>query len=172
MGKYLLMIALVLAYSTASSAADEGESYGGIQYAAASFDPDDGEELEPTALIFRAGKYLTENFAVEGRIARGIDDDSDNSGAFDSEVEVENIGGVYGVFRSGEISGASFYGVLGYSKVDVEISALGVTDDTDERGFSYGVGVNVGGFSLEYMSYIESHDFDFSAVGLGFVIEF
>ena len=70
------------------------------------------------------------------------------------------------------ISDASFYGVIGFSQGEIEGSAFGITVSEDESGLSYGFGVNIKSFNIEYMSYLDEDDFDATAISLGYVTQF
>ena len=94
-----LVITLMFFYSSSSNAASEGDVYGGLQYAL--FNIDDGsDEVEPTALVARIGRFLNENVAIEGRIGFGLEDDTLDAGPFDIDVDVDSLLGIYGVFHA------------------------------------------------------------------------
>jgi outer membrane immunogenic protein len=172
MKKVILGVAITFLFSTTVFAAREGESYFGIQYAMVTYDEDGVDDVEPAALVGKFGKFMTDNVAIEGRIGFGIQDDSVDLGPFEVEVDVETIFGVYAVMQSSGSDSASFYGVLGLTRVELEASAFGVSVSDDDSGLSYGVGVNIGAFNLEYMSYIDDDDYDLTAVSLGYVAKF
>jgi hypothetical protein len=95
-------------------------------------------------------------------------------GPFDVEVEIEvnYLVGIYGVLHSDTEAKATFYGLIGVTQGELEASAFGESFDEDDTGLSYGVGVNIGYFNLEYMSYLDEDDYSVTAISAGFVTEF
>ena len=172
MKSILLVVVLVFSYSSVSIAASEGDTYGGLQYALVTYDEDGIDEVEPTALVGRFGKFVSENVAIEGRLGFGLSDDSVDVGPFDVDVEVEYLFGFYGVFHTNSNSDTSVYGVLGFTQGELEGSAMGITVSEDDSGLSYGFGINIKSFTIEYMSYIDEDDYDVTAISLGFATEF
>ena len=171
MKQILLIIAFVFVYSSHAPAANEEKRYVGFQYSLITYD-EDGDEAEPTALIARYGHFLNNWFAIEGRIGFGLEDDTLEVGSLDIDVEVENLFGVYGVFQTGNISIVSLYAIIGYTQIDLEGSANGISADENANGLSYGLGVNIGPLSIEYMDYIEDDYYDVSAISLGYIYRF
>ena len=171
MKQILLFIALISVYSPHAPAANVEQRYVGLQYSLVTYD-EDQDEAEPTALVVRYGQFLNDWFAIEGRIGFGLEDDTMEVGSLDIDVEVENIIGVYGVFQTGSISVVSLYAIVGYTQIDLEGSANGIEVDENASGLSYGLGVNIGSFSIEYMDYIEDHYYDVTAISLGYIYRF
>ena len=168
----LLVITLAFFYSSPSIAASKGESYGGLQYALVTYDEDGFDEVEPTALVGRYGHFVSDYVAIEGRIGFGLQDDTVDAGAFDIDIEVDSLYGVYGVFHTSSSSDTNFYGVLGFTRGELEGSAFGLTVSEDDSGLSYGFGVNIKWFNIEYMHYLDDDDWDATAISLGFTTEF
>ena len=153
-------------------AAQEGSKYAGLQYALVTYEEDGFDDVEPTALVGRIGQFTSDNFAIEGRLGFGLQDDTIDVGPFDLDLEVNSLFGVYGVLQSSPSNGISVYGILGFSRVELEATALGVSVSDDDTGLSYGFGLNLKGFNVEYMSYLDEDDYQISALSLGFVAEF
>ncbi len=172
MKNILLVIALVFSYSSISFAASEGDTYGGLQYALVTYDEDGFDEAEPTALVGRYGQFVNDSVSIEGRIGFGLSDDSVDVGAFDIDIEVNHLFGIYGVFHANSNSDTSVYGVLGFTQGELEGSAMGISVSEDDSGLSYGFGVNIKSFNIEYMSYIDEDDYDVTAISLGFATQF
>jgi len=167
----LLIIAFISVYSSHAPAADEEQRYVGFQYSLVTYD-EDGDEAEPTAFVARYGHFLSDWFAIEGRIGLGLEDDSLEVGSLDIDVEVEHIIGVYGVVQTGSIGIVSLYGIIGYTQIELEGSAHGISVDEKANGLSYGLGVNIGSLSIEYMDYIEDDYYDVTAISLGYIFRF
>ena len=185
-----LATALVLSSAMLSSpalSAAQGDRYFGLQYSSITFELF-GEDWEPTALIGRYGKYIDDNFAIEGRLGIGVDSDTlsiNNDpivGNASVEIEMDTLIGIYGVGSHDINKNSSIYALIGITNgeatINVKSSTLGSASDSDsETDLSYGVGANIGisdtaGINLEYISYISKTDFDVTAVNFGFVFKF
>ena len=103
-------------------AATEGENYFGLQYGYGNYDEDGiSETYEPTMLIGRFGRFLTPNFAIEGRLGTGLDDDTHNLPDFgnrDATLEIDSMFGIYGTAHLDIAKSSSIYGVLGVSRIE------------------------------------------------------
>lgn len=159
-----------------------GDAYGGIQYALGSYNEDGFEEVNPTALVGRFGKYVQNNFAIEGRIGIGLQDDSVNVfvpgfGNLDVSLDIDTLIGIYGVGHVNLNESSSVYALLGFTRGEATASGGGISISGDDSGLSYGVGANIGtgnnvSFNIEYTQYLNKSDFDLSAIGLGIVFGF
>ena len=168
---------IVFLMGSPAYAAGQGSSYVGAQYALVTYDEEGFDDVEPTALVGRLGHFVNDNVAIEGRIGLGLQDDEVEVdlgflGTVDVEVEVENLFGIYAAIHSSSSSDTSFYGIFGFTQGELEASALGIDVSEDESGFSYGFGLNINKFNIEYMSYLDEDDFEVTAISLGFVNEF
>ena len=164
MKKILLVITFAFFYSSISLAASEGDTYGGLQYGLVTYSEDGFPDAEPTALVGRYGKFVKDNVAVEGRFGIGLQDDT----VLGIDVEVDTFFGVYGVFHVSSNSDTSLYGVLGFTKGEVTASVPGFSFSQDDSGLSYGFGVDINSFNIEYMLYLDETDYDVSAISFGF----
>ena len=160
----MLVITLALFYSSISFAASEGDSYGGFQYGLVTYSENGFPDAEPTALVGRYGTFVNDNVAVEGRFGFGLQDDT----VFGIDVEVDTFFGIYGVFHASSNSDTSFYGVLGFTKGELTFSVPGFSISEDDSGLSYGFGVDINSFNIEYMLYMDETDFDVSAISFGY----
>lgn len=134
MKKIILLLAIIAFQGSPALAGGKGTSYGGLQYPIVTYDEEGFDEAEPTALVGKFGQFMTENIALEGRIGFGLQDDEVDVGSFDIDVEVDSLLGIYGVFHSSSESESSFYGVIGYTRGELEGSAFGITISEDESG--------------------------------------
>ena len=185
-----LATALVLSATMLSSpalSAAEGDQYFGLQYSSTTFEFA-GEDWEPKVLIARYGKFIDDNFAIEGRLGIGIDSDTLSItndpivGNASVEIDIDTLIGIYGVGSHNFNENSSIYALIGITNGEATFSAkssiLGNASFSEtETDLSYGVGANIGisntvGINLEYISYISKTDFDVTAVNLGFVIKF
>ena len=162
-------------YGPSALAGTDGDFYTGIQYSTTKYEDDDLPEFETGAGIFRFGKFYEDYLAFEGRAGVGLEDDSKFIISTDVEFEVDSLYGVYVIAQPDLNDWLSFYGIAGFSVVDVSLAnadALGLSTSADESGLSYGVGVDLGKserikINIEYMIYLSEDDFEFEAVSLG-----
>jgi len=172
MEKILLVVTLAFLYSPISLAASEGNSYGGFQYALVTYEEDGFDDIEPTALVGRYGQFVSDNVAIEGRLGIGLQDDSIDVLGVDVDLEIDHLLGVYGVFHATSNSDTSVYGVLGFTQGELSVDVLGETFTDDDSGLSYGFGVNIQSFNIEYMMYLDEDDYEVSAISLGYIANF
>lgn len=147
--------------------------YAGAQYAFSEFDISDGGfeggdfaiRLEPTLdidlAVIRAGYYIYDRVAIEGRAGVGLSSEtaskssSEDDLTMDLEVEINTLLGMYLVGDVFQWKRASVYVVGGATHIDgelernVEGEVAGqpfvdkVTIDFDHLSLSYGAGVNL-----------------------------
>lgn len=178
MKKIFLRVTLALAISVTSMttvADNTDKSYARVQYAAASYDVDNLGEANPTVLVGGFGKYFGSIFALEGRLGLGLEDDTI---ATNRSVVIDNLLGIYGVghFNLGETS--SLYGLIGYTRATVTNSVAGFqAASIYDSGLSLGAGADIGisknvALNVEYIQYLDSSTYNFSAISLGAVFSF
>jgi len=162
------VLAVALFSVTPLHAEVKDSNYWGAQYALVTYDESGFDDVEPTALVLRIGRFMTDNISIEGRLGFGLQEDDIDFGPFNIEVEVDKLYGIYGVFQTSGSNDTNVYGVLGFTKGELEASFLGETIEGDDSGLSYGIGANFHGFNIEYMSYLDEDDFDVTAISLGY----
>ena len=181
-----LVVSGTVIFAPVLSAA-EGDQYFGLQYSSATFEFA-GEDWEPTVLMARYGKFIGDNFAIEGRLGIGIDSDTlsitndPDVGNASVEIDIDTLIGIYGVGSHDINKNSSIYALIGITNGEATFSAkssiLGNASFSEtETDLSYGIGANIGisntaGINLEYISYISKTDFDVTAVNFGFVFKF
>ncbi|XKF16790.1 porin family protein [Halomonas sp. BLK-85] len=168
--KYLIGALAFSLMSTPVSAIDAGDKYVGGQLSRTDLDRDisGASDINPSAFIGRLGFFGFDNFAIEGRLGTGISDDTVQGVDF----EIDSIVGVYGVGHLPLGNIASAYAVVGYSRAELTASTSGLSVDDNDSDFSYGAGFQVKitptlSGHVEYMSYLDKSNYDFTAVGLG-----
>ena len=165
--KYLISAVAATLISTPVFATEAGEGYVGGQFSRVTYESF-GTDVNPSAVIGRVGYFLVDNFAVEGRLGFGIDDDSE----LGVDFEVDSIAGLYGVGHLPLGDVASVYAVAGFSRGEATISGTGFSESDDDTDFSYGVGLQAKftptlSGHVEYMSYLDKSDYEITAIGLG-----
>ena len=158
-------------------AAQASNTYGGIQYAMGSYNQDNFGEVNPTALIARFGSYVNNNVSIEGRLGIGLQDDSVNFLGTNISIELDALLGVYGAAHASINQNSDVYALIGFSRAEATVSALGYSASSDDTGLSFGVGANLGvgnnvSLNIEYVQYLNKSDFDFSALAFGAVFGF
>ena len=160
-------------------AGTEGENYFGLQYGYANYDESGvSKTYKPTAFVARFGRFLTPNFAIEGRLGTGLDDDTHNLSEFgdrDVTLEIDSIFGLYGTGHFNITETSSIYGVLGvgWVKSSANMPDLRRLESTEKNSsVSYGIGADIGigsrwALNIEYMQYLDKDDFDVGMASVG-----
>ena len=168
----------------AGIAGTEGENYFGLQYGYGDYDEDGiSETFDSTLLSGRFGRFLTPNFAIEGRLGIGLEDDTHNLPEFgdrDVTLEIETLFGIYGTGHINVTESSSIYGVLGVSQVKGTTSLpgfRGLESTEHNSSVSYGIGADIGigsnwALNIEYIQYLDKDDFDFGVASVGATIGF
>lgn len=167
-----LPVFLFLASPGISLAANTGDSYAGIQYAAVTYSEDGFADVNPAAVVGKYGYYFNDFIAVEGRLGFGISDDSINISGIPVTLKIDSLVGMYAIASLPLSNAASVYGLLGFTRAELTASALGLSVGGSETDFSYGAGAefsfgNNTSASIEYMSYLTESDFDVNAISIG-----
>ncbi len=162
------IILILLAVLATPLHAAQGDTYGVVQFAMADVDTDLGD-ADPTALVGRFGKFMTDNVSVEGRFGIGLSDDETEFLGIDVDIDIETVFGVYLLGHASPSGGNSFYGLIGITRGEIEASALGESDSDSETDLSFGLGVNIGRFNIEFVNYIDEDDVEATAISLGYI---
>ena len=168
MKKIGFVITLFIAFSTSVFANQANTQYFGVDYLFGYYDEAGFSTAEPNALRFKIGHYFTDNVAVEAQYAMGVADDTV------SGVTVE-IDHAISILARGELpisDNANFYGVVGYTDGELTGSVPGFSVSVSDSGLSYGVGFDFGiakgtFINIDYMSYLDESDYDFTAFSIG-----
>lgn len=168
----------IIVISTDPSIAETSDSpYMGIQYAIGDVGvADSAENFNPTTLIARVGKYFHNHYAIEGRMAIPLKDDTKTISGTNVSVGLFGLLGVYGAAHLNLWKRNSVYGIAGLSMVKADVESISANVSDSDIGISYGIGadVDVGMtvLNIEYISYSDETNFDFDALALGLKIIF
>ncbi len=99
---------------------------------------DNSADSDPTALRVRGGVELNENFAVEGVLGLGLQDDKVSGTPY--ELELDSLFGVNAVGIIPLDRTFSLFGKIGFAKVEFKDNEGDTYDDT---GVSFGIGAKV-----------------------------
>ncbi len=182
--KLLAMVVTVAIapFSSKAIANAADEVYIGLQYGYSLYSEDVAgvPDYDLGAVVGRFGAFGTANFAIEGRVGAGVQDDTQTVGVVDVTLELESLVGMYAVGHFNFGRNSSLYGVLGFTRVEGKASAPaapGVTLTGDDSDISYGIGADIGitrsiALNIEYMSYYSRGDVDINAAAIGLVFGF
>ena len=135
-------------------------------------------ETSPSAINLTVGRTFNKNFALEGLLGFGLNDDGVESANFDFELKSVVGASAVGILPLSD--SLSLYGKLGLANVQYDDSD---GDAADAKGAIYGAGIKVNfseniGMNVEYAQYPEGEykDFDIdvetSTLNLGVVVKF
>lgn len=152
--------------------------YFGANYSMFEFDNDDiGEELNPDAIVLRAGIEMYDWLGLEARGGVGLSDDSTSvAGIGRASAEIDWLYGAYARVGVPVMDVAMPYVIGGWTRIEgeAELSTGGVGTSTsgnvDDVSWGAGVDLNVSetvALNLEYMRYIDDSSDEVSALGLG-----
>ena len=166
MNKLLMSLLLVLSTSVQ---ADQLSSYLGVQLGTSESSLDGfGSDVDLDYTLIRFGIWVDDSIALELRTGRGIDDDNYQG----IDLEVERIGGLYGLYHLNIGPNASVYGAAGWSDGTLKASQGNLSVQEDDDGFSYGFGAEFAGFNIEFMRYLDTSDITADAVSFGYNYHF
>lgn len=166
MKKQLLALAAAVAVSPAAMAQQGyfGADFGFIsgEFTAPGLSGD--FESDPTALRIRGGVGLSENFALEGVFALGLQDDEITS--TDADLELNSIFGINAVGILPLDRTFALFGKIGFAAIEFEDSD---GDKYDDTGVSFGFGAKVNvdrnaALTLEYTILPDAEYKDYSAL--------
>ncbi|MBS3803615.1 MAG: porin family protein [Oleiphilaceae bacterium] len=175
----LIIAMTALTVAAAPAIADMYKSGGGNLYAGANYtfvdvDVDNGGSADLGTLSGKVGGYITPYFGLEARAGFGVDDDRIGAG---TDLEADNFFGGYATVNVVNESPFTPYGIIGFTRYELESSGFQDSSDEDESGLSYGIGANMVinetlSGNLEYMRYLDEDDFVIDGIGLGLTLNF
>jgi len=165
-------VAIALLYSSPSLAADKDQTSGGFQHILVNYHEDGFDGAKQTAWVGKYGQLTNENVVIK---ERSVDDSLDRiRSALGTNIGqgIAPLFGTYGVFRTSSNNDESTYFALGFILDELTMDEAGSAAGGDDKGLSYGFGIDNSSFSIEYMMYVDEENYDVSAVSLGFALEF
>lgn len=125
-------------------------------------------EVDLEVLVLQLGVWITDNISLEARMGTGIDDDSTGS----VDVDVESIGGLFGLYHWKLGEHASIYGIAGRSRASLKFSQGGSSDQDKDNGVSYGAGIKLSILNVEYLRYLDTDDIEIDSVNASLIYTF
>ncbi|WP_404364120.1 porin family protein [Marinobacter sp.] len=155
-------------YKTGGGSLYAGGNYTFVDLDANGFDADLG------TLSAKVGGYVTPYFGLEARAGFGV---ADEDVGFDTDLSVNSFFGGYATLNMVNESPVTPYGILGFTRYELEVDGPFGSDKDDETDFSFGAGVNVAiteelSGNLEYMRYVDTGDVTADGIGLGLTFHF
>ncbi|MBB3045792.1 hypothetical protein FHR99_000028 [Litorivivens lipolytica] len=168
MKKMICFAAAGLIAAGASAQQSQPELYGSASYGLVETEVGSVDFDTPTLNLAFGGKF-NPNFALEGRLGFGVDDDTENG----VEVEIDNFMAIYAKPMLPVSDVITLYGLLGLAETEIDTN-FGNEDDDD---ISYGLGISArlnNGIDLfgEYVSLYDDDDVEISGINLGASMRF
>lgn len=163
---------------SATAAADMYKSGGGSLYAGGNYtfvDIDFGSaDADLGTLSAKVGGYVTPLLGFEARAGFGVADENVGSS---TELSVNSFFGGYATINAVNQSAVTPYGIIGFTRYELELDGPGISVKGDETDFSFGAGLNVAiteelSGNVEYMRYVDTDDATADGIGLGLTVQF
>ena len=172
MDRKFLVVAIALVYSAPSLAAGENLAYDEFRHTTASYHENGFDRARP---ITRTDEYNQLAGASAEMEEKSLDywlDRANSNTEPGIGLGVAPLFDAYGVFRTSSDQKKPSYVAFGYISDELIMDDVDTPDGMDERGFSFGFGVNDSSFSFEYMMSVDEENYEVSAIGMGFISEF
>lgn len=150
-----------------------GGLYAGANYSFINLDAEGIGDADVGTLSGKVGVMATPFLGFEARAGFGVDEDRIGI----ADYSLDNFYGGYATFNLVNESPVTPYGVLGFTRVEVEADSAFGTVTEDDTDVSYGIGLRVEvapsvSGNLEYMRYYEDDDVTVDGLGLGVQFNF
>jgi opacity protein-like surface antigen len=161
-----------------TAAADMYKTGGGSLYAGDNYtfvDVDTGNaDVDLGTLSAKVGGYVTPYFGLEARAGFGV---ADENVGFGTDLSVNSFFGGYATINAVNESPVTPYGIIGFTRYELELDGPGGSTKSDESDLSLGAGVNVAiteelSGNVEYMRYVDTSDAMVDGIGLGLTFHF
>ncbi len=163
MKTFLPVLTVAAAIAVSPAALAEGwYADGGYTHVTTDVDTGAGSaDIDLGAISGRVGYDINPNFAVEGELAVGVNDESATQGAVTASLGLNYLVGAYGKAQIPVAENINLFARVGYGSAEVEVSVPTVSFADDADGFAWGVGGEMffdgrNGFRIEYTQF----DFD------------
>lgn len=163
---------------SATAAADMYKTGGGSLFAGGNYTfvnvDGDGFDEDLGTLSAKVGGYITPIFGLEARAGFGV---ADEDVGFNTDLSVNSFFGGYATINAVNSSPLTPYGIVGFTRYELELDGPGLSAKEDETDFSFGAGVNMAiteelSGNLEYMRYVDKDDVTVDGIGLGLTFNF
>lgn len=131
--------ALTLIAAPAFAQDQSPEVYANIGYSVAQISSS-GFDWDVGSITARAGVNLHPNFAVEGELSYGVDDDTVDVGGGDVTIENEYDLAIYGVAVLPISEQVQLFARLGFGHTEGAVSGGGISESIDGKSWNFGAG--------------------------------
>lgn len=163
---------------SATASADMYKTGGGSLYAGGNYtfvDIDNGGfDADVGTLSAKIGGYVNPYFGLEARAGFGV---ADEDVGFGADLSVNSFFGGYATINAANESPVTPYGIIGFTRYELELDGPGISEKEDETDLSVGAGVNVAfteqlSGNIEYMRYVDTDDATADGIGVGLTVHF
>ena len=162
------LLALSLLVVAVSSQADNRRGFyagAGVSYIDSGLNATDGGSVGFTTIELLGGYKLNPYVGAELRVGTGINGDENTIDETVIEYDVAHYESLYYRVESANQI-AKFYGLLGYSNMEVDASTDTASENSSDSGFSWGAGIGFvtsprGNLNFEYREILNSGDNQF-----------
>jgi hypothetical protein len=153
-----------------------GSTYFGVSLSQVSYEESGRGTAKPTVIGLKLGKVVNQNFALEGRFATGLTDDSVGGGG-PQDVSVDFFLGGYAKGILPLSPRFSLYGIAGVTYGDLSAGSGNLRFSGSDADFSYGIGVDylIGAttsINFEWARLFDSSDYKLDALTVGLHFRF
>ena len=161
-----------------TAAADMYKTGGGSLYAGGNYTfvdvEDDGFEADLGTLSAKVGGYVTPIFGLEARAGFGA---ADENVGFGTDLSVNSFFGGYATINAVNESPVTPYGIIGFTRYELELDGPAGSTKDDDSDLSFGAGVNIAlseelSGNVEYMRYADKDGATVDGIGLGLTVHF
>ena len=147
-----------------------GDTYWGVDLRTMDYESR-GFEADLVAVTGKFGYKVIDHFSIEGFAGIGVSDDTTGSGVSRTDLDVDQI---FGIYAKGEYpinNTFIIYGNIGYAEVKItgETATAKATDSTSDTSYGAGLAYNVNSdmaISIDYTKYIDKSFLELNGVTL------
>lgn len=165
-------ILMLAACGVAGTALAQEGAYAGMNIVSIGYSKDNFPSADPTAVVFKLGRTLHPNLAVEARAGFGVGKDTVTYLGTPVDVELDHYFGVYGKAILPIAEGLAVYGLLGLIGAKVTAKGFGYSSSNSDTSASFGIGADLPlgrhwALSLEWAELFKESDAKVEAASLG-----
>ncbi len=155
-------------YKTGGGSLYAGGNYTFVNVDNGSVDADLG------TLSAKIGGNVTSLIGLEARAGFGVDDERVGPG---TDLSVNSFFGGYATINAANESPVTPYGIIGFTRYELERDGPTGSFKDDDSDLSFGAGVNIAlseevSGNVEYMRYADKDDVTVDGIGLGLTVHF
>lgn len=173
-----VLVIATLGTVSATAAADMYKTGGGSLYAGGNYTfvniDGSGTDADLGTLSAKVGGNITPLIGLEARAGFGVADENVGLG---TDLSVNSFFGGYATINAVNESPVTPYGIIGFTRYELELDGPAGSTTDDDSDLSYGAGVNIAlseelSGNVEYMRYVDTDDATVDGIGLGLTLHF